>query len=101
MQAASVDVFSHGEEGNVQKAVIENRERGESRAPGFAYTNPEPLPAEDPLWDYDNVLLTPHVSGAFLLRSTVDRVIEIAGNNLCRYSHGEKPDHVVDRKAGY
>ena len=60
-------------------------------------TSPQPLPADDPLWDYENVLITPHVAGNLWLRQTVLNILHIAGNNLARYLNGEPLDHVVDR----
>ena len=74
----------------------------EGRLAGAALdvTAPEPLPADDPLWDYENVLITPHVAGGLWLRQTLLNVLHIAGNNLTRYLNGEPLDHVVDRPAG-
>ncbi len=71
----------------------------EGRIAGAALdvTSPEPLPADDPLWDYENVLITPHVAGNLWLRQTVLNILHIAGNNLARYLNGEPLDHVVDR----
>ncbi len=71
----------------------------EGRLAGAALdvTSPEPLPADDPLWDYENVLITPHVAGNLWLRQTVLNILHIAGNNLARYLNGEPLDHVVDR----
>ncbi len=60
-------------------------------------TDPEPLPADSPLWDYENVLITPHVAGNLWLRQTVKNILQIAGNNLARYLNGGPLDHVVDR----
>ena len=45
-------------------------------------TEPEPLPADSPLWDMDNLILTPHVAGGFYLPETVNRIIRIAADNL-------------------
>ena len=42
----------------------------------------EPLPADSPLWDMDNLILTPHVAGGFYLPETVNRIIRIAADNL-------------------
>ena len=64
-------------------------------------TEPEPLPADDPLWDDERVIITPHISGQFLLRETFERVVRICGENLYRYAHGMPLSHVVDRKTGY
>ncbi len=45
-------------------------------------TEPEPLPADSPFWDMDNLILTPHVAGGFYLPETVNRIIRIAADNL-------------------
>ncbi len=49
---------------------------------GLDVTSPEPLPADHPLWDYDNVVITPHIAGGFHLQQTYDRILEIARKNL-------------------
>ena len=41
-------------------------------------TEPEPLPADSPLWQLDNLLLTPHISGQNHLPATFERVVDIA-----------------------
>lgn len=64
-------------------------------------TEPEPLPAEDPLWDDERVIITPHISGQFLLRETFERVVRICGENLYRFARGMKLEHIVNRKTGY
>ena len=63
--------------------------------------DPEPLPAEDSLWDDPRVIVTPHCSGKFLLQETIDRVVKLCGDNLRRYAHGEPLLHVVGRRLGY
>ena len=64
-------------------------------------TEPEPLPADDELWDDENVIVTPHISGQFLLKETLVRVLSICGRNLYHRTHGEEMEHVVDRGTGY
>jgi phosphoglycerate dehydrogenase-like enzyme len=64
---------------------------------GFAcldVTATEPLPAESPLWDMDNVLISPHT--AALEPDLEDRVIGIFTDNLHRYLRGEPMRNVVD-----
>lgn len=63
--------------------------------------DPEPLPAEHPLWKAPNVFITPHISGFFHLRQTLERIIAIAEENLKRFSSGEPLLNVVDSKTGY
>ena len=53
-------------------------------------TDPEPLPADSPLWDVPNLLLTPHVAGGMRLEITRRKCVEMAQENLRRYLAGEK-----------
>lgn len=63
--------------------------------------DPEPLPADDPLWDTPNLVITPHISGDHHLARTWDNVVNIAATNLKHYLAGEPLDNPVDRKTGY
>ncbi|KIR03577.1 D-3-phosphoglycerate dehydrogenase [Lachnospiraceae bacterium TWA4] len=49
---------------------------------GLDVTEPEPLNEDHALWDYENVLITPHVAGGFHLQQTFDAIIELAGKHL-------------------
>ncbi len=51
-------------------------------------TEPEPLPEDDELWNFGNVIITPHVAGFFYLRETVNRIVRIAGENLRAWTRG-------------
>ena len=57
----------------------------------------EPLPADHPLWQFDNVVITPHISGP----STPEELTPVFNRNLARYLAGQPLHHVVDRKRGY
>ena len=59
-------------------------------------TDPEPLPADDPLWDMERVLITPHAAGRFWLPETVVRILKIAAENLYVYTHGGEMRNVVN-----
>ena len=52
-------------------------------------TAPEPLDKESPLWDFENVMLTPHTGGE--TRMYEENVIDILLGNLNRLSRGEEP----------
>ncbi|MFJ8950768.1 hydroxyacid dehydrogenase [Streptomyces sp. NPDC102381] len=56
-------------------------------------TDPEPLPADHPLWDLPNVLITPHMAGA--QGNEVGRLGALAVDELTRYAHGVPLDHPV------
>ena len=48
-------------------------------------TEPEPLPADHPLWDAPRAIITPHCAGNFFLPETFERVVRITGENLKKY----------------
>ena len=59
----------------------------------------EPLPADHPLWTFDNVVMTPHTAGASQLRGP--RNIARFCENLRRAGLGEPLIGVVDKQLGY
>ena len=58
-------------------------------------TNPEPLPADHPLWQQPNAFITPHISGWWHLQATVDNVVGICRSNLEAYLSGKPLRNVV------
>jgi len=62
-------------------------------------TDPEPLPADHPLWRLPNVVITPHVAARAQL--TEDRAWELFRENLRRFDAGEPLLNAVDPSAGY
>lgn len=59
----------------------------------------EPLPPDSPLYDIENVIITPHVSGAS--PTYFDRAIPLFCENLRRYLTGAPMLNVVDAERGY
>lgn len=59
----------------------------------------EPLPPESRLWDFDNVILSPHVAGG--MEDYMKHATGVFCENIKRYLNGEKLRNVVDRKRGY
>ena len=49
----------------------------------------EPLPADSPLWDMPNVIMTPHISGSGQTQHYLPRVWEMFACNLANYRAGE------------
>ena len=64
-------------------------------------TDPEPLPADSPLWALENLVITPHISGFFHLPETFERIVDIAVENLAAYLEGREMRNVVDFSTGY
>ena len=59
----------------------------------------EPLPPESPLWDVENVILSPHISGGTEIYN--QRAVDIFTDNLRRHLAGEPLRNVVDPARGY
>lgn len=57
----------------------------------------EPLPAESPLWDLDNVWFTPHIAGASTEKTGVAYFSDVIRN----HDAGAPLPNVVDRARGY
>jgi len=66
---------------------------------GLDVTAREPLPPESRLWDFDNVILSPHVAGG--MEEYMARATALFCENLRRYLAGKKLLNVIDREKGY
>ena len=58
----------------------------------------EPLPKDSPLWDYRNLVITPHVAGSYRLESTYEKFFALAEENLRRYISGQQLLNVVKER---
>lgn len=61
----------------------------------------EPLPEDSPLWDAPNLILTPHISGYYHLKETLERLVRIAAHNLRAVCEGTSLCNEVDFETGY
>ena len=61
----------------------------------------EPLPEDSPLWELENLLITPHVAGNFHLADIREQVVNISCDNLRALLAGEPLRNVVDFATGY
>jgi phosphoglycerate dehydrogenase-like enzyme len=66
---------------------------------GLDVAEREPLPADSPLWELPNVIITPHLAGSSAQKER--RCVEILRENLLRFGRGEPLVNVVDKRAGY
>lgn len=82
-------------------ALVRLLDEGWFKGVSLDVTNPEPLAINHPLWHYDNVLITPHVSGNYNMQATYDKVIDIALKNIQHYILDEALINEVDRTIGY
>ena len=81
----------------VAEDLVAALESGHLAGAALDVTDPEPLPADHPLWDAPGALVTPHVSGWYHLPVTLDNIVGIAAENLARLARGEKPRNLVER----
>jgi phosphoglycerate dehydrogenase-like enzyme len=83
----------------VQDNLVAALKSGQLAGAGLDVTEPEPLPADHPLWQMPNVIITPHIA------ATSDRVFSrvflLAQENVRRYVRGDPLLSVVDPARGY
>jgi len=70
-----------------EAALVEGLRAGKIAGAGIDVTVEEPLAADSPLWDFDNVILTPHTGGE--TRHYEENVVDILIDNLGRLGRGE------------
>jgi len=61
----------------------------------------EPLPESSPLWEMENVLISPHCTDRTEDPDWLDLSMQLFVANFYRYQKGEALENVVDKKAGY
>ena len=82
-----------------EKALIENLKSAKIKKAALDVFETEPLPETSPLWDMDNVIISPHNSWSSEMIHT--RRFEIAYKNMKRYKNNEELINIVDLKRGY
>lgn len=84
-----------------QSALIRALQNGWIAGAGLDVSDPEPLPADSPLWRMPNVIISPHVSG--VTPRYGERAADIFLQNLRAYLDRDPAAmvNVVDRQAGY
>jgi phosphoglycerate dehydrogenase-like enzyme len=70
-------------------ALVEALQIGDLGGAALDVTDPEPLPNDHPLWDLDNVLITPHMGGH--TPQHWPRLAEILAENTKLLDEGSEP----------
>lgn len=82
------------------EALVQALQEGVIAGAGLDVTDPEPLPEEHPLWELENVIITPHMGGDSDRYN--ERVLEILLQNLRAYTvTGHPARNVVDFSRQY
>ena len=84
-----------------QEPLIEALNSGRIAGAALDVMDPEPLPADHPLWSAKNLILTPHVSGNMTLGYTCDTNVAMFCEDLKNYAAGKPLNGFVDRVKGY
>lgn len=82
-----------------ESALVKALKKGWIAGAGLDVSETEPLPKDSPLWQMDNVLITPHVSG--FTPHYDERAVDLFTTNLRRYLAGEPLLNLVNRDTGY
>jgi phosphoglycerate dehydrogenase-like enzyme len=82
-----------------EPALVHALQSGALAGAGLDVFAQEPLPADSPLWDMPNVIVSPHTSGAS--PRSLERVLQLFLENLHRYVSGEPLQNEVDKGEGY
>lgn len=82
-----------------QPSLITALKNHELQGAALDVTSPEPLPTESELWDLENVIITPHVSGSF--SNYLNRAFNVVAENLRRKEQGKELVNLVRRERGY
>jgi phosphoglycerate dehydrogenase-like enzyme len=77
-----------------EAALVAALREGRLAGAGLDVTETEPLPADSPLWDLENVLLSPHT--AALSTKENERIVDLFCDNLRRFQAGEPLRNLVD-----
>jgi phosphoglycerate dehydrogenase-like enzyme len=80
-------------------ALVQAVRSGQLAGVGLDVTETEPLPADSPLWNEPNILLTPHIAG--FTTQLREKKVRWFADNLARYIRGETLKGLVDPSRGY
>lgn len=84
-----------------QGALVEALRSGHLGGAMLDVAETEPMEPDCPLWDMENVIITPHISGSDLDPENTEIIFRIFMDNLTRYFEGKPLQNVVDRNKGY
>ena len=80
-------------------ALVAALESGQLGGAALDVFETEPLPPEHPLWEMENVIITPHVAGYGPMIAA--RHLDVVTTNLRRFVRDEPLVNVVNKAAWY
>ena len=82
-----------------EAALVHALREGWIAGAGLDVFEQEPLPPDSELWDMEQVIMSPHISGGTEIYN--QRAVGIFCENLRRYLAGERLTNLADRERGY
>ena len=82
-----------------EDALLEALQGGQIAGAGLDVFCTEPLPAESPFWDLDNVIVSPHISGDY--QGHQEAMAEIFLENFERFQDGRELLNQIDKSLGF
>lgn len=82
-----------------EEALVHALEEHRIAGAGLDVFAMEPLPADSRLWEFSNVIISPHVAGG--MEDYIERATAVFCQNLRRYLSGRRLLNIVDKKRGY
>ena len=82
-----------------EDALLEALQGGQIAGAGLDVFCTEPLPAESPFWDLDNVIVSPHISGDY--QGHQEAMAEIFLENFERFRDGRELLNQIDKSLGF
>ena len=82
-----------------EAVLVQALQEGWIAGAGLDVFEQEPLPADSPLWNLENALLSPHVAG--FTPHYDERAVTLFAQNLARNAAGEPLLNAIDKKRGY
>ena len=83
------------------QALTAALEDGQVGGAGLDVFEQEPLPPDHPLWQMDNVIITPHLAGMSTYLYQEERRVELLVENVRRFLADEPLKNEVDKVRGY
>lgn len=92
-------IFLNGGRGSAvdEEALVEALKSKKIYKAAIDVAKDEPLSEDSPLWDVENLMITPHTAGNYILKQTKDMIFEIFKENIKRYLNGEELKNVYKR----
>jgi phosphoglycerate dehydrogenase-like enzyme len=83
----------------VERDLVAALQSNHLASAGLDVTEVEPLPPDSPLWEMENVIITPHVGAQSARR--IDVTTDLVCENLRRYLRKEPLLNLVDKRLGF